>query len=193
MRYQKVANRSTTWLLAHPRIFWLFMKGKYDPYLQWPLAKRLQNLIVARSNVHKYRVAVATSRSGIRWDYFIRLKIVFLCWLSIPKLLLSMCINILTRKSYIKAIPAFCDFTIPDSLYFVIHFQASISWIPQPFHDLKKKSEKKNQKFFWNLFWKNFRFSNILDSFLFIYSNCHHMNIKNSYLEMTITRHLISM
>ena len=28
--YRKVANRSTSWLVAHPRIFKLFMKGKFD-------------------------------------------------------------------------------------------------------------------------------------------------------------------
>ena len=37
--------------LAQPRIFWLFMNGKFDTYLLWPLAKRVQNQIVARSTV----------------------------------------------------------------------------------------------------------------------------------------------
>ena len=31
--YSKVASRSPSWLVAHPEIFWLFMKGKFDPYV----------------------------------------------------------------------------------------------------------------------------------------------------------------
>ena len=31
--YRKVASRSTSWLVAHPRIFRLFMKGKFDSYV----------------------------------------------------------------------------------------------------------------------------------------------------------------
>ena len=36
--YRKVASRSTSRLVARPGIFWLFMKGKFDPYVLWPLA-----------------------------------------------------------------------------------------------------------------------------------------------------------
>ena len=36
--YRKVASRSTSRLVARPRIFWLLMKGKFDPYVLWPLA-----------------------------------------------------------------------------------------------------------------------------------------------------------
>ena len=32
-KYSKVASRSTSWLVAHPRLFKLFMKGKFDPYV----------------------------------------------------------------------------------------------------------------------------------------------------------------
>ena len=35
--YRKVASRSTSRLVARPRIFRLFMKGKFDPYVLWPL------------------------------------------------------------------------------------------------------------------------------------------------------------
>ena len=38
----------------------------------------------------------------------------------------------------IQGIPAFRDFTIRDPRYFVILFQASISWIPLHFMILKK-------------------------------------------------------
>ena len=36
--YRKVASRSTSRLVARPRIFWLLMKGKFDPYVLWSLA-----------------------------------------------------------------------------------------------------------------------------------------------------------
>ena len=32
-KYRKVASRSTSRLVARPRIFRLFMKGKFDPYV----------------------------------------------------------------------------------------------------------------------------------------------------------------
>ena len=37
-QYRKVASRSTPRLVARPRIFRPFMKGKFDPYVLWPLA-----------------------------------------------------------------------------------------------------------------------------------------------------------
>ena len=33
-KYCKVASRSTSWLVAHPRIFRLFMRRKFDAYVQ---------------------------------------------------------------------------------------------------------------------------------------------------------------
>ena len=54
---RKVASRSTLWLVAHPRIFRLFMKGKVDPYLLWPLIKRVQNWIVDRSTACNFMVS----------------------------------------------------------------------------------------------------------------------------------------
>ena len=44
--YSKVASRSTFWLVAHPSIFRMFMKGKFDAYLLWPFTKSFQNWIV---------------------------------------------------------------------------------------------------------------------------------------------------
>ena len=38
----------TDFPLAHPRIFRLFMKGKFDAYVLRPLAKRVKNQIVGR-------------------------------------------------------------------------------------------------------------------------------------------------
>ena len=53
----KVPSRSLSWLVAHPRIVRLFMKGKFDAYVLWPLAKRIQNWIVARSTACKIMVS----------------------------------------------------------------------------------------------------------------------------------------
>ena len=39
---QKVASSGLSWLVAHPRIFKLFMKGKFDAYLLWPFAKEFE-------------------------------------------------------------------------------------------------------------------------------------------------------
>ena len=47
-RYRKVSSSRLSWLVAHLRIFRLFMKGKFDVYVLWPLAKRVQNWIVDR-------------------------------------------------------------------------------------------------------------------------------------------------
>ena len=44
-----------------------------------------------------------------------------------------------SSKSVLQGIPIFHDFTICDPLYFVIQFQASISWIPRHFMILNKK------------------------------------------------------
>ena len=56
--YCKVSSKSTSRLVAHPRNFRLFMKGKFDAYLLWPLAKRVQNWIVARSTAHNFTVDI---------------------------------------------------------------------------------------------------------------------------------------
>ena len=44
--YCKVASSRLSRLVAHFRIFRLFLKGKFDAYVLWPLAKRVQNWIV---------------------------------------------------------------------------------------------------------------------------------------------------
>jgi hypothetical protein len=48
--YRKVASRSTSWLVAHPRIFRLFMKEKFDAYVLQPFNERVQNWIVAQQS-----------------------------------------------------------------------------------------------------------------------------------------------
>ena len=43
-------------LVAHLRIFTLFMRGKFDAYLLWPLAKRVQNWIADWSIASNFTV-----------------------------------------------------------------------------------------------------------------------------------------
>ena len=44
LEYRKFASRSMSRLVARPGIFRLFMKGKFDPYVLWPLAFGLWTL-----------------------------------------------------------------------------------------------------------------------------------------------------
>ena len=54
--YRKVTSSSVSWLVAHQSIFRMFMKGKFDAYVLWPLAKRVQNWIVDWSTAHDFTV-----------------------------------------------------------------------------------------------------------------------------------------
>ena len=54
--YRKVASSRMSRLVAHSRIFRLFVKGKNDAYVLWPLAKRVQNRIVNRSTTRDFTV-----------------------------------------------------------------------------------------------------------------------------------------
>jgi len=54
--YSKVVSSRLSQLVAHLRIFRLFMKGKFDAYVLWPLAKRVQNWIVDRSTARDFTV-----------------------------------------------------------------------------------------------------------------------------------------
>ena len=53
-RYRKVASSGMSRLVAHPSNFRMFMKGKFDSYVLWPLAKSFQNWIVDRSTCAVY-------------------------------------------------------------------------------------------------------------------------------------------
>ena len=55
-KYRKVASSILSWLVAHSRIFRLFMKGKFDAYLLWSLAKTVQNWIVDRSTARDFTI-----------------------------------------------------------------------------------------------------------------------------------------
>ena len=54
--YRKVANSRLSHLVAHQSIFRMFMKGKFDAYVLWPLAKSFQNWIVDRSTARDFTV-----------------------------------------------------------------------------------------------------------------------------------------
>ena len=55
-KYCKGVSSRLSRLVAHLRIFRLFMKGKFNAYVLWPLAKRVQNWIVDRSTAHNFTV-----------------------------------------------------------------------------------------------------------------------------------------
>ena len=47
--YRKVMSSRLSRLVAHSRIFRLFMTEKFDAYVLWPLSERVQNWIVDQS------------------------------------------------------------------------------------------------------------------------------------------------
>ena len=55
-RYRKVASSSLSRLVAHFQIFRRLMKGKFDAYVLWPLAKRVQNSILDRSTARDFTI-----------------------------------------------------------------------------------------------------------------------------------------
>ena len=55
-KYCKVASSRLSQLVAHPIIFRMFMKEKFDAYVLWALAQRVQNLIVDRSTARNFMV-----------------------------------------------------------------------------------------------------------------------------------------
>jgi hypothetical protein len=54
--YRKVESSSLSRLVAHFQIFRRLMKGKFDAYVLWPLAKKFQNWIVDRSTARDVTV-----------------------------------------------------------------------------------------------------------------------------------------
>ena len=54
--YRKVLSSRLPWLVAHQRIFRLFMKGNFDAYVLRPLDKMVQNWIVDRSTACNFTV-----------------------------------------------------------------------------------------------------------------------------------------
>ena len=57
-RYHFVASSRLSRLLAHPRIFRLFMKRNFDAYVLWPLDKLVQNWIVDKSTARNFTVCI---------------------------------------------------------------------------------------------------------------------------------------
>ena len=54
--YRKVASSRLSRLVANQSIFRMFMKGKFDAYVLWPLAQKVQNWIVDRSTARYFTV-----------------------------------------------------------------------------------------------------------------------------------------
>ena len=65
MTYRKVASWRLSQLVAHSRIFRIFMKGNFDAYVLWPLDKMVKNWIVDRSTTRDFKVVErGTNYSG---------------------------------------------------------------------------------------------------------------------------------
>ena len=54
--YRNVMSSRLSWLVAHSRIFRLFMKGKFVAYVLWPFAKSVQKWIVDPSTASNFMV-----------------------------------------------------------------------------------------------------------------------------------------
>ena len=67
--YRKVMSSRLSRLVAHLRIIRLFMKGKFDAYVLWSLAQRVQNWIVDRSTARDFTVCYICIPTILK-DYF---------------------------------------------------------------------------------------------------------------------------
>ena len=59
----QVASSRLSWLVAHIRIFRRFIKGKFDAYVLWPLAKKFQNWLVDQSIAREFTVCATNQDS----------------------------------------------------------------------------------------------------------------------------------
>ena len=80
--YRKVANSNLSQLVACFQIFIRLMKGKFDAYVLWPLAKNFQNWIVDRSTGRDFTVIMYVplpfwtgeiQRIACEWNWFLLL------------------------------------------------------------------------------------------------------------------------
>ena len=86
-KYHKAAKRSTSCLVAHPGIFRLLMKGKFEVYFLWPFGEKLMFEIVAQSTIRNSMVLflkVFITRSNgpliylpsmTQWKYLMKIMI----------------------------------------------------------------------------------------------------------------------
>ena len=66
--YRKFGSSSRlSRLVAHLRIFRLFMKGKFDAYVLWRLAKKVQNWIVDWSTACNFTVDSRSALDCLTW------------------------------------------------------------------------------------------------------------------------------
>ena len=91
--YSKVGSSSLSWLVAHFWVFRLFMKGKFDAYVLWPLAKSVQNWMVSQSTAPDFTVFIFFIKKNVvnhqyyknsreMWKYrcMYNRKLLFLKW-----------------------------------------------------------------------------------------------------------------
>ena len=64
--YHKVASSRLSRLVAHNGFFRLLMKGIFDAYVLWPLAKRIQNWIVNWSTTLDFMVLIKDWSKSIK-------------------------------------------------------------------------------------------------------------------------------
>ena len=86
--YRKVASSRLSWLVAHLRLFRLFMKRKFDAYLLWPLVKWDQNWIVDWSTACYFTVGDTGAKPG----YIDFMQVRSLCYIFSPSLTYILCI-----------------------------------------------------------------------------------------------------
>ena len=72
--------------VAHLRIFRLFMREKFDAYVWWPLAKRIQNWIVDWSTPREFMVIFFIKISILHWA----ISLWLLIWIQVFR---SRCIS----------------------------------------------------------------------------------------------------
>ena len=91
--YHKVASSSLSLLVAHFLIFWRLMKGKFDDYVLWPLAKKFQNWIVDRSTARNFPVC-SFMGVGIAITRVSKTSLLSFCYSMI---LFAICQNLITK------------------------------------------------------------------------------------------------
>ena len=65
-KYRKVTSSRLSRSVAHPSIFRLFMKGRFDAYVLRPLAHRVWNWIVDRSTARDFTVCCSSRQKSSR-------------------------------------------------------------------------------------------------------------------------------
>ena len=114
----------TSRLVAHPMIFRLLMKGKFDAYVFWPLAKRVQKWIIARPTVRDYSVFYFFD-TALRIMNFKNLACKkHILWLAAGLKILTQSLKYVTH--YLR-VTRWLRYLIPDSSFVLVITTLSIS------------------------------------------------------------------